>query len=276
MSMLSHLSLSFKILLALASLTTLAYLINLLFDRRAVKLTASLLMALTAGMFLYLLGERYVQAGRPPIKTLYESLILFGASVTLIYVLVERFYRLTLLGLLVSLFTLAIIAYAILKKDADIVKLPAALQSGWFIPHVVVYFLGYGGLFLGAATAMIHLIRPDRTITFANLKETRVIGYDELMHALVKFGYFLITAGLVIGAFWAKDAWGDYWTWDPKENWSLITLLIYTIYFHLRFQKTWSSKHSAILILAGFAAVMFTYLGMNLLPTAGQSEHVYQ
>jgi ABC-type transport system involved in cytochrome c biogenesis permease subunit len=92
----------------------------------------------------------------------------------------------------------------------------------------------------------------------------------------VKFGFVLISVGLVIGALWAKSAWGDYWVWDPKENWSLITWLMYIIYLHVRTSPGWKEKHSAWILIGGFAAVIFTYLGMNMLPTADQSAHVYQ
>ena len=96
------------------------------------------------------------------------------------------------------------------------------------------------------------------------------------MHLLNMFGFVLITAGLLMGAWWAKEAWGDWWSWDPKENWSLITWLVYVLYFHLRLLPGWTGRRMAVVTILGFAAVMFTYLGMNLLPTAASSAHVYQ
>ncbi|MBI4702747.1 MAG: cytochrome c biogenesis protein CcsA [Deltaproteobacteria bacterium] len=273
---LGRLGAPFVTALVLVAAAVAAHGLSLLARRRLLDRLATLLFLGAAGATVWILVARYLDAGRPPFKTLYESLVLFAASVALLYAVVERFYRLALLGLLASAFVLAILGYAAVKADVDTIALPAALQSAWFVPHVVVYFLGYAALFLAAALAAVHLARPGATVTFSNLGGSRVVGYGELMHTVTKFGFASISVGLVIGALWAKSAWGDYWVWDPKENWSLITWLIYVIYLHLRRSPGWTERRSAGVLIAGFAAVMFTYLGVSLLPTAGQSAHVYQ
>jgi cytochrome c-type biogenesis protein CcsB len=273
---LTRLGLPFTIAFGAVVLTCLAYGASMVRRRKALDVLASGLFVLSLAALSWILIERYIEAGRPPFKTMYESLVLFAACVALVYTVVERFYRLALLGLLASIFVVAIMGYAALKTDVDVIALPAALQSGWFVPHVVVYFLGYAALFMSSALAVIFLFRPEGTVKFANLKAERVVRYHDLMHTVTKFGFALITIGLVIGALWAKGAWGDYWVWDPKENWSLITWLIYIMYFHVRTSRRWQEKHSAWVLMAGFAAVIFTYLGMNALPTAEQSAHVYQ
>jgi cytochrome c-type biogenesis protein CcsB len=276
MLMLTRLGTPFLVTVLVVAATVLAYGMNLVNRSPLVRALSSALFLASLGAMSWIIGDRYVEAGRPPFKTLFESLVLFGWSIAFVYVIVERFYRLALLGFLAVLFVLGIFGYAILKADVDIISLPAALQSGWFIPHVVVYFLGYAALFVGTAIAAIFLVKPQGTVTFTNLSGERTIEYGDLMHTVIRFGFALITVGLVIGAVWAKSAWGDYWVWDPKENWSLITWLIYIIYLHLRTTPGWSRKASAWILILGFAAVMFTYLGMNMLPTAEQSEHVYQ
>jgi len=103
-----------------------------------------------------------------------------------------------------------------------------------------------------------------------------MIGYDDLMHGGIMLGYALLTVGLLLGSIWAKEAWGDYWTWDPKENWALVSWLTYGLYLHARRLPQWKGRKAAWLAIAGFATVMFTYLGMHLLPTAAGSAHVYQ
>jgi len=289
MIMLTRLGLPFTVTVFTVLATLLAYGANLASRNVIVRAIASAAFLAALGAMSWTIADRYVEAGRPPFKTLFESLILFGWSVALVYVVVERFYRLALLGFLSSAFVLGVFVYAIMKADVDIIQLPAALQSGWFVPHVVVYFLGYAALFVGTAIAGIYLfsrsvvndklpawMRLSGTLTFSNLSGERTVAYEDLMHVVIKFGFALITVGLVIGAVWAKAAWGDYWVGDPKENWSLITWLIYIIYLHLRTVRGWSHKASAWILIIGFAAVMFTYLGMNALPTAEQSEHVYQ
>lgn len=220
--------------------------------------------------------ERYIEAGRPPFKTLYESLILFAATTNLIYVAIDVRYRHPLLAFPASALLLGIMVFAAIKVDVEIIDLPAALQSPWFIPHVVVYLLGYGALAVGALSALGSLIFPDFQLMFRAAGTSRQEKLDQVMHVLNVFGFVLITAGLLMGAWWAKEAWGDWWSWDPKENWSLVTWLVYVFYFHVRLLPRWSSRRMAVVTIAGFAAVMFTYLGMNLLPTAASSEHVYQ
>ncbi len=220
--------------------------------------------------------ERYVEAGRPPFKTLFESLILFAASTNLIYVIVSLRYRHPLLGAPAGLLLLGICVHAARKVDIEIVDLPAALQSGWFVPHVVVYFLGYGALALAAVAAALHLAFPRFELWFRSRKGAVRRRLDHVMHQLNVFGFLMITLGLFVGAWWAKEAWGDWWSWDPKENWSLVTWLVYAIYLHLRLLSGWSGRRLAVVTLVGFAAVLFTYLGMHLLPTADMSEHVYQ
>ena len=101
------------------------------------------------------------------------------------------------------------------------------------------------------------------------------LDVEAMSYELVRFGFALLTIGLLVGSVWAKSAWGDFWVWDPKENWSLVTWLVYGGYLHLRRVRGWRGDKGAWLLLAGFAVVMFTYLGMHLLPTAEESAHVY-
>jgi len=98
----------------------------------------------------------------------------------------------------------------------------------------------------------------------ARLPETAVL--DELTHRMILFGFLFLTAGIITGAVWANSAWGKYWSWDPKETWSLITWFIYATLLHARLMRGWHGKRIAVLSLIGFTAVLFTYFGVNLLP----------
>ncbi len=89
---------------------------------------------------------------------------------------------------------------------------------------------------------------------------------DELTHQLIMFGFLFLTVGIITGAVWANSAWGRYWGWDPKETWSLITWFVYAGLLHARMMRGWGGMRIAVLSLVGFAAVMFTYFGVNLLP----------
>jgi cytochrome c-type biogenesis protein CcsB len=234
---------------------------------------------MAAGMLLNLafLVIRWQEAGRPPFKTLYESLMLLGGCLALVYIIVETVYEIRGLGVLAGLASVITMLYACLKADKEIVNLPAALQSVWFIPHVVVYFFGYAAVLLAFLAAVLYLVHPAPFVSRrADLLGTAVVDMEKLANGIMRFGFVLLTAGLLMGAFWAKSAWGDYWVWDPKETWSLVSWLIFVMVLHLRYMSRWRGRRFALLVIVGFAAVMFTYLGMNLLPTSDQSLHVYQ
>jgi cytochrome c-type biogenesis protein CcsB len=170
------------------------------------------------------------------------------------------------------------------KPDLELVVLPPALQSAWFVPHVVTYFIAYAGLFISFVLAALALFRGRRT-GFQPVQEgdrqdacPTPLPLEEAAHKAVMFGFAALTLGLAMGAAWGKSAWGDYWQWDPKENWAFITWLAYLSYLHLRLIGNWRGKRALWINLACFAAVMFTYLGMNLLPkaVAKGSLHLYQ
>jgi cytochrome c-type biogenesis protein CcsB len=232
---------------------------------------------MVAGLFLNgaLIVARWIEAGRAPFKSLHESLVFLAFCTAAVYLLMERVYRARVFGIFAAIGSAGALIYALARWDAEIVRLPPALQSGWFIPHVVVYFIAYGALFFATAVAVVQLVKPDLKLRAGSVMKGEltldIIGYDA-----IRIGFTLLTVGLLIGSVWAKDAWGDYWVWDPKESWSLVTWLVYGVYLHVRHVKGWRGKRASWLAIAGFAVVMFTYLGMNMLPTAAESEHVYQ
>lgn len=242
-----------------------------------VHLLGSLLSWTALGLCSALIAQRWIEAGRPPFKSLYESLVLFAWCTSILHLVVERFYRIAWFGFLSGAFLVLVLLYAVLKSDADIVNLPAALQSVWFVPHVVVYFFGYAGVFFAFAAALLHLRSPETQLRLRIAHGgTATVTYAGFMHKTILFAFVLLTTGLVMGSVWAKSAWGDYWVWDPKENWALVSWLVFVIYLHLRSTKGFSERQGAILTVAGFLAIAFTYLGMHLLPTADASAHIYQ
>ena len=251
-------------------------------SRQLVAHLATATMAAALAVNLSLVVGRWIEADRAPFKSLFESLVFFSFTMGVVYLAMERLYRTRVFGALAALGSLGALLYAVLKWDAEIVKLPPALQSGWFVPHVVVYFIGYGALFFATAVSVLQLL-ASRTPSFQKLLRLRAgtvlsgdaVDLEQVSYDAVKFGFTLLTAGLLVGSVWAKSAWGDFWVWDPKENWSLVTWLVYGSYLHLRKVKGWRGDRAAWLNIAGFAVVMFTYLGMGMLPTAEESAHVY-
>jgi cytochrome c-type biogenesis protein CcsB len=235
-------------------------------------------LILNAGLFVL----RWHEAGRAPLKSLFESLVFFALCIAIVYVFFEWIYKTRVFGVPATLLALGCLVYALTKWDAEIVKLPPALQSPWFVPHVMVYFVGYAAVALAFALAAIQLLAPrvpavQRLLTMkaGTIMSGKPLDVEQMSYELVRFGFVLLTIGLLVGSVWAKSAWGDFWVWDPKENWSLVTWLIYGGYLHLRRVRGWRGDKGAWLLIIGFAVVMFTYLGMNMLPTAAESAHVY-
>lgn len=265
--------------LSLGAFTLAALLYAVLWIRPHARLNRLPLFIMAAGVLLdaFFLTVRWEEAGRPPFKTLYESLILLAGCIGLIYIIIEAIYRIRALGILAAAGSAIATLYAYINIDKEIVRLPAALQSGWFIPHVVVYFFGYAAVFISFIAAVLYLFHPKPfTHGRTDLLGVKAVDMEKFSNGTMRFGFVLLTTGLLMGAFWAKAAWGDYWGWDPKETWSLITWLIFVIIIHARRSPQWRGRRYAVLVIVGFAAVLFTYLGMNLLPGTDQSLHVYQ
>ena len=212
----------------------------------------------------------WVRLGQPPFQTLYQSLVFFAWAVVLVYLPVRLFAPLQRLGGMAAACALAAFAFALIKADPGAGMLPPALRSAWFVPHVMAYFIGYGALFFSFACSLIFLIVPS--------VRNKSMGNDllRLMDGAIRTGFLLISIGLIIGVIWAESAWAAYWSWDPKENWALITWLVYLAYLHLRGRPHWRGKAAAWLAVAGFLVMLFTYLGVNYLPTISGALHAYQ
>ena len=242
--------------------------------------TALMLAALVLNLGLFIM--RWHVAGRAPLKSLFESLVFFALCIAIVYVFFEAIYKTRVFGVPAALLALGCLFYALGRWDAEIVKLPPALQSPWFVPHVMVYFVGYAAVTIAFALAVIQLLAPrvpavGRLLTMqaGTVMTGKPLDIEKMSYELVRFGFVLLTVGLLVGSVWAKSAWGDFWVWDPKENWSLVTWLVYGGYLHLRRVRGWRGDRAAWLLIIGFGVVMFTYLGMHLLPTAEESAHVY-
>lgn len=216
------------------------------------------------------IAAAWIEAGRPPFKTLYETLLLYPWCVWAVTLVLVAMYRLWVLIPFSAGANLIGLVYAVMRPDVEVVNLPPALQSVWFVPHVVTYFVAYAGLFASFALALLALARGGWRSGESGC------GFEDYAHRAAMFGIAALTLGLVMGALWGKAAWGDYWTWDPKENWALVSWLSYLIYLHLRLVRGWQGRPAMAILVFSFAAVVFTYLGMSLLPSAGGSLHVYQ
>jgi cytochrome c-type biogenesis protein CcsB len=208
--------------------------------------------------------------GHAPLSNLYESLVFFAGTIVLIYLVIERKYRNGVIGAFVAPLALLSMSYASLSPNISdrIQPLIPALKSNWLIAHVIACFIGYGAFAVAFGVSLMYLMKQksadDTGSMMSHLPDAKVL--DELNHQLVMFGFLFLSAGIITGAVWANSAWGRYWGWDPKETWSLITWFVYATLLHARMMRGWRGKRTAILSIGGFAAVLFTYFGVNLLP----------
>jgi len=227
------------------------------------------LIAQTVGLIMRWFESYKMGIGHAPLSNLYESLIFFSWTIVLLYLIIEWRIKTKNLGAFVVPFAFFSMAFASLSVKSGIQPLIPALQSNWLISHVITCFFGYAALTIACGLGFMYLLKGlekgERPRLFFRLLPGRKI-VDELTYQSVVIGFIFLTLGIITGSVWAYSAWGSYWSWDPKETWSLITWLIYAAILHSRFVRGWRGKRMAIMSIIGFASVLFTYFGVNYLP----------
>jgi cytochrome c-type biogenesis protein CcsB len=247
---------------------------------------------LTVGMGLALLANllalifRGIEVQHWPFQTMYEAFLLTALTTAVGYLVIyftnglyaaDRFTSLiaNLLGLLTSALA-AYVIYMAASSDDYKADLPPALQSVWFVPHVVVYIFGYGSLGVAFCASLIYLIlaRVRRAAPSPDA-ESQLDRLDRFVYRSIAVGFPFLTMGLIFGALWAQVAWATYWGWDAKEVWSLITWLVYLVYLHLRYVKGWRAARSAWFVVLGAVAIFVTFQLFGYMPASQTSVHKY-
>ncbi len=250
--------------------STLFFVVALLSLLKTNKNTKSLIhISVSLGILLIIsfVTILWISLGRPPFKTLGETRLWYALFLSLIgYVTYIKWqYRWFLVYCLLMTILFLLLNY--LKPEMHNKTLMPALQSVWFIPHVIVYIIAYAFL-AGAALVAIKGL-------FQNYKTKLDKSIIQLADNLVYLGYAFITMGLIFGALWAKQAWGNYWTWDPKETWAFITWLGYLVYLHYRFNHPYKVIGPLWILAFSFLILLICWFGINYLPSAQNSVHVY-
>lgn len=227
--------------------------------RRFAVAATTLLSAGTIAQTVYLI-LRWISAGRAPFSNMFESLVLFAWAVVVVYLALQIRHEIPALGLATALLAVLTLAYASTYQDSTIRPLIPALRSNWLAVHVFTCFLGYGAFAVAFAASVSYLVGSA-----AKARQEIVDALDESTAKTISFGFFFLTVGIIGGAVWANSAWGTYWSWDPKETWSLITWFIYAVFLHCRFMRGWRGKRAVWISVLGFASVIFTYFGVNYL-----------
>ena len=256
--------------------STLAFFIYLAGRNNKVGLSGSVLAWIGFAIQTVAIGLRWKESydiglGHAPLSNLYESVVFFAWSIVLIFGIIDAKYKYRVIGAFVMPFALLGMTWAQLYLPADINPLMPALQSNWLTYHVITCFLGYAAFAVACGVSIMYLIKvksEEKATDAAGgilslFPPTKVL--DDLNYKAIMVGFPLLTLGIITGAAWANYAWGTYWSWDPKETWSLIVWFVYAAFLHARFTKGWVGRRAAWLSIIGFVATIFCYLGVNLL-----------
>lgn len=254
---------SFMIALLLYSLSTIAYFIFFVFRKEKLSNYGSILVKL--GLFFHTisLATRTVQASRLPISNQYEFATSFAWGISVFFLIFEKKYRYKVLGAFATPIILILIYYAAVQSK-DIRPLMPALQSNWIVIHVVTAIFSYGAFAVACAISLMYVLRDRlKEDHFTRKHMPNLDLLDTMSYRAIAVGFITLTLVIITGAIWAEKAWGRYWQWDPKETWSFITWVIYSIYLHVRLSKGWKGKKAAWFSIIGFASILFTYIGVN-------------
>jgi cytochrome c-type biogenesis protein CcsB len=257
-----------------------------------------------------ILTWRWIENGYFPLSNLYESLLFFTWGITFIGLLLEYQTSLPLIGAIVTPLSMFVVGFATLSLPDGMQKaapLVPALKSNWLMMHVSIMMLSYSTLIIGSLLSILFLVltkgksvelkgnsigletNTNNNVIELSIIETKIMdsmsnaiflgkklsileSLDNLSYRIIGLGFPLLTIGIIAGAVWANEAWGSYWSWDPKETWALITWLVFAAYLHTRITKSWQGKGPAILASVGFVVVWVCYLGVNFL---GKGLHSY-
>ncbi len=257
-------------------------------------------------LLFFILGSRWIVAGYFPLSNLYESLLFLTCMLLTIYLYIETKTKSKLIGSVLIPVTLLINGFANLTLSPEMQKsspLVPALQSNWLMMHVSMMLLSYGTLIMGSLLSILFLvisrfqeidlkIVDNSSLPLYNIMldyyEAKLVApsaeiselgkikllqsIDNWSYRIIGLGFPFLTIGIISGGVWANEAWGSYWSWDPKETWALITWLVFATYLHARITKGWEGKKTAVLGGLGFFVIWICYLGVNFL---GKGLHSY-
>lgn len=208
----------------------------------------------------------WISLERPPLRTMGETRMWYSFFMSVVGLLIYARWRYRWILSFGTLMAAVFVLVNLFKPEIHDKALMPALQSPWFAPHVIVYMFAYALLGAALLMALRSLGRRERNPASGEMAMT-----DNLVNA----GLAFLTFGMLFGALWAKEAWGHYWTWDPKETWAAATWLSYLVYLHFRLQHPAEHKRALWILVVAFALLQMCWWGINYLPSAISSVHAY-
>ncbi len=215
-----------------------------------------------------LVGYEFFRTGYFPVQNLHQTLLFAGGSLAGVFLVMKHKYRLNILGVYAAPLTTAIIIAAFCVPSVTVA--PTHLfKSVWLVVHIVIIFIAEASLALACGTGTLYLIQEHTIKSKTNrffLKRLPSLEFlDKTGYTFIVTGFTMLTIGLITGFVYAQLVWGKFWSWDNKEIWSMITWLIYAALLHGRLVAGWRGRRAAIMAVIGFAALLFTFFGVNFL-----------
>ena len=219
-------------------------------------------------IFMAFIVGMWVSLERPPLRTMGETRLWYSFFLPVAGIITYIRWRYKWILSFSTVMSLVFICINLFKPEIHNKTLMPALQSPWFAPHVIVYMFAYAMLGAGAVVAVYLLVRSRKRAIEPGVMDL----CDNLVYVVTAF----LTIGMLFGALWAKEAWGHYWSWDPKETWAAATWLGNLLYIHFRFQKNKQYRSALGILVFAFILLQVCWFGVNYLPSAqGNSVHVY-
>ncbi|MEN3034177.1 MAG: c-type cytochrome biogenesis protein CcsB [Aquificaceae bacterium] len=255
----------YKSAMALYALSALLFVVSAVFREKLLESVA--FMSLYFGLGLNLAGmiRRGIQtfemgAFHPPWSNLFEALTFWSFATGMIFLFLHQKYRINALGAFIVPIVFGFSAFAISYASSEITPLVPALRSYWLYFHVITAFTGYAGFTLAFGGALLLLFKKR----YPSLALPSQEVLDSFTYKAVVIVFPIWTASIMLGSIWANEAWGGYWSWDPKEVWSLIVWLFFGAYLHLRQILGWRGARSAWVVVFGFVSVLICFFAVNL------------
>jgi cytochrome c-type biogenesis protein CcsB len=258
----------FQLTLGATCLACAAYSVFFLSQKNKVRNVARILLPVSGVLQTLYILSRYQLAGHTPITSQHEAVVFFAWATTWAYLSFRWRYTVKNFGTFVSWLIFILLVISSLASR-EVSQLLPALQSWWLPVHAGVSLLAYGFLSLAFCGGLMYLLQErelkSKRFGYFFTRLPSLDALDQLNSHCLTTGFVFLTLGIISGSIWARQAWGTYWQWDPKETWSLITWIIYLIQIHQRFTVGWRGKRAAVMAIVGFGAVVFTLWGVNYL-----------
>lgn len=276
-------------------LLVLSFIIFFLPFKRKTKIIFTNLLNFSAIIFMGIfIANLWINLDRPPLRTLGETRLWYSGFLILLGIITFNRWKYFWFLAYSDLMAIVFLLVNLFHPETYNKTLMPALQSYWFVPHVIVYILSYAILAVSWLVALKGLIKSYPKLNLFG-KILSIILYplffiieifeedknEDSRHILkmadniVYVGFAFLTLGITFGALWAKEAWGNYWTWDPKETWALLTFLVYLIYIHIRTHHKYKTKLHLWILSLSFVFLLSAWFGVNYMPSAKNSVHTY-